>query len=87
MSYSVSIRLSADKELCKLPEAVQKRIASAIGTLASDPRPVGCVKLTGFDNAHRIRVGSYRVVYSVNDRLKTVTVEAVGDRKEIYRRY
>jgi len=67
-SYSVFIKPSAAKEI----EAVgqkddRQRIVTRIGSLARDPRPFDCEKPSGRGDLYRLRVGRYRVVYSVGD--------------------
>lgn len=61
----------------------RKRIETAIDALANDPRPHGCTKLTGA-NAYRIRIGDYRVVYTIDDKVSIVDVTNVGHRGSIY---
>ena len=75
---------SAQKELDALPWDVQKRIASAVMNLESNPRPPGCKKLKTLD-AYRIRVGDYRVIYKVHDAVLIVLVIKVAHRGETYR--
>jgi len=84
MSYAVTIHSPARKSLCRLPENVQTRVARAMLALAEHPRPSGVVKLSGRE-AWRIRVGDYRVIYTLNDAEKEVVVYAIGHRREIYR--
>ena len=84
-TYSVLFKSSADKALQKLPEKVQRRIALAASELADDPRPAGCVKLEGEDNLWRIRVGDYRIVYTIEDKKLIVLVVRVAHRKDVYR--
>ncbi len=55
-----------------------------MAALAENPRPTGCIKLTGME-AYRIRVGDYRIVYEITDRVLIVTVIDVGHRREVYR--
>jgi mRNA interferase RelE/StbE len=63
-----------------------QRVVSAIRALASDPRPVGATKLTGFDPpAWRVRVGDYRIVYEIDDQAVVVVVVNVAPRGEVYR--
>ncbi len=83
-SYRVIFKSSADKSLRKLPENVQVRIAAATEELAKNPRPPGCQKLKGEDNLGRIRVGDYRVVYSIKDDVLIVLVVRVANRKDVY---
>jgi mRNA interferase RelE/StbE len=83
--YAVAYKPSADKALRKLPVAFQRRIAAATDGLRNRPRPLGCVKLAGEDNLWRIRVGEYRVVYTIRDDELLVLVVRVAHRKDVYR--
>ena len=83
--YTVLFKLSADKALKRLSVKVQVRIARAVEALADDPRPVGCVKLAGEDNLWRIRVGSYRVIYTIDDDKITILVLRIAHRRDVYR--
>jgi mRNA interferase RelE/StbE len=84
--YRVLIKPSAAREI----EAVdqkrdRRRIVAKILALSDEPRPVGCEKLAGQSNRYRVRVGRYRVVYSVADAELVVLVVRVADRKDVYR--
>ena len=83
--YAVTFSRSARKELEKFPAQLVERIFPKIESLALQPRPAGCKKLKGAQNHWRIRIGDYRVVYSVNDSSRTVDVTAVRHRSEAYR--
>lgn len=85
-NYHIVIELKAAKALTKIHPQYQSRIANAIDALSVEPRPDGCVKLTGTTNAYRVRVGDYRVVYEVADSINIVTVTRIGHRKDIYER-
>jgi mRNA interferase RelE/StbE len=67
-----------------LPATLRLRIAAAILTLADNPRPRGCKKLTGQD-LYRVRVGDYRVVYEIHDDVLVVLVVRVAHRREAYK--
>ncbi len=82
-SYKIEIKKSADKEIAKLPKVVLRRIIDKIQTLSSDPRPHGCKKLSG-DEKYRVRVGVYRILYSVTDEKLVVFVVKIGHRKNVY---
>lgn len=82
--YKVIVSKTASKELADLPIQVVNRIIPAIKKLAEDPRPVGCKKLKGHQDTWRIRIGDYRVVYSVDDVVRIVDIRSVGHRKDIY---
>lgn len=83
--YTVEFRRSAEKDLRRLEPAVQRRVLRAAETLADNPRPNGCRKLQGSENAFRIRVGDYRVIYTVDDAVLIVAIERVRHRREVYR--
>ncbi len=83
MTYSVEILRSAQHQLSKIDRQDQLRIIDAIKTLAENPRPAGCKKLSGRP-AFRIRIGPYRVIYEVDDNQTRILVAAIGHRKEIY---
>lgn len=83
MSYAVFILRRAQKELAQLPIETYERLLEAIRGLAEDPRPPGCLKLTGREG-WRIRVGRYRVVYEVNDAEQSITVVQAGHRRDVY---
>jgi mRNA interferase RelE/StbE len=85
-SYRVLIKPSAAKEI----EAVgqkkdRQRIVAGIRTLARDPRPVGSEKLAGERDRYRLRVGRYRIIYSIGDAELLILVVRVGHRKDVYR--
>ena len=85
-NYRVFIKPSAAKELEAVdPKKDRQRIVAGIRSLAEDPRPPGCEKLVGADDRYRIRVGRYRVIYSVGDGELVVVVVRVGHRKDVYR--
>lgn len=63
----------------------RQRIVRRITALATEPRPRGCEKLAGASSVYRVRQGSYRVVYLVDDSARTIDVLKVGHRREVYR--
>jgi mRNA interferase RelE/StbE len=62
------------------------RIVPQLENLASDPRPSGCKKMQGGDREWRIRVGDYRVVYTVDDARLLVEVTRIRHRSDVYKR-
>jgi mRNA interferase RelE/StbE len=84
--YEVYLERSAENDLKRPPTSTFHRIVHQIKTLAENPRPSGCRKITGSKNDRRIRIGDYRVLYEVNDRAKAVRVMRVRHRREAYRR-
>ena len=84
MKYSILIERYAQKQILKLDKKAIPVIKNAILSLANNPRPIGCKKLKGED-AYRIRVGNYRIIYEINDDIILITIVSVGHRKDIYK--
>ena len=84
MRYQVILPKSVQKELNRLPDDVAQRILARLAGLETNPRPADVKKLKGRD-AWRIRVGDYRVIYEIHDRVLHIIVITVGHRREIYR--
>jgi mRNA interferase RelE/StbE len=85
VAYRVEIAEPAAKSIAKLHSQVALRVRNAILGLAENPRPYGVKKLQG-ENAYRLRVGDYRIIYTINDRLVRVIVIRVGHRSDVYMR-
>jgi mRNA interferase RelE/StbE len=84
--YEVYVEKSAEYDLKRLPTSTFHRIIPQIRTLAQNPRPSGCRKLTGSKNDWRIRVGDYRVLYEIDGKIRAVRIMRVRHRREVYRR-
>ena len=84
--FSVLIKPAVQKELDNPDDALFARIDRKILCLTDQPRPAGCKKLKGHPDLWRIRIGDYRVVYAVNDALRTVEILRVAHRREVYER-
>ncbi len=84
VTYQVIIKRSAEKELDGLQETTHKRIVRRLLALEENPRPTGIKKLQG-QESYRLRVGDYRVLYTIDDNTKQVFILAVGYRREVYR--
>ena len=82
--YKIFFRKSVEKDFKVIPKKDLKKILDRIETLAENPRPPGCEKLTG-QQRYQLRQGRYRILYSVQDDELTVWVVKVGHRKDIYR--
>lgn len=83
--YSVLYDPKALKELSKLDKPTARRVVTAIGQLSAEPHPAGMRALVGFPGFFRIRVGDYRIVYTVNDSELIVLVLRVAHRSVVYR--
>jgi mRNA interferase RelE/StbE len=84
MSYIVNIRRSAEKELQALPLRIHDRVAARLLALEDNPRPAGISKLQG-EESYRLRIGDYRILLSIDDQQKQITIYAIGHRREVYR--
>ena len=82
--YEIEFTARAKRQFLKLIPDVQTRLQIAIDNLADDPRPNGVKKLKGRKNEYRIRIGSYRVIYKVEDHKLLVTIIESGLRSQIY---
>ena len=85
MTYRVDIRPAAVRALRKVDHQDRPRIQAAIALLARDPRPPGARTLRGRDG-YRVRVGDYRILYTVDDGVLVVVVVTLGHRREVYQR-
>ena len=81
--YTLYIKRSAERELNVLPKTVFDRVVKAILALRGSPRPRNAKKLRGSDGC-RIRIGDYRVLYTVDDDARRIDVVAVGHRRDVY---
>ncbi|HEV8069753.1 MAG TPA: type II toxin-antitoxin system RelE/ParE family toxin [Planctomycetaceae bacterium] len=84
--YQVLFAPAADRQLRKLPQAVQKRIVRSVEGLQANPRLPGAIKLQGEHDLYRIRAGEWRVVYQIADDRLVVLVVRIGHRGDVYRK-
>ncbi len=82
--YIVAFTPAAARQWRRLTKQVQAQLQPVIDALATQPRPSGVVKLEGGEN-YRVRSGSFRVVFTIEDRELLVTIVGVGNRKDVYR--
>ncbi|MBM3436510.1 MAG: type II toxin-antitoxin system RelE/ParE family toxin [Bacteroidetes bacterium] len=85
MKYSILYKRSASEELLQLPVNIAYKVRAAINRLSENPRPQGCKKLKGSVNEYRIRIGNYRVIYTIANTVLIVTVIKIAHRKDVYR--
>lgn len=85
MAYEIHVRPAALRALKRIDPQDQARIRGAIALLAADPRPPGMKALRGRDG-FRIRVGNYRILYTIEDDRLLVVVVTLGHRRDVYDR-
>lgn len=84
MKYRVSITTGAQRQFKKLPRQIQERVRNKLLSLEYHPRPFGSQKLRSSE-FYRIRIGNYRVIYSVDDAHQNVKILDIAHRREVYR--
>ena len=83
--YDIVFARSARKELQAPSRSVAERIFEKVEILALDPGPTGCKKLRGHSNLWRLRIGEYRVIYSIDDNKRVIDISVIRHRNEAYR--
>lgn len=81
--YRIEFRPAALRELQKSDRSTQPRIQGAISLLAKDPRPPASRPIRGRDG-YRLRVGDYRVLYTVDDGVLLIVEVTLGHRRDVY---
>lgn len=84
MTYRIELRPAAERALNKIPAADARRVLARITSLAEDPFPHGSKKIVGTE-WYRLRVGDYRVVYSIDRDRLLVLIIRIGHLREVYR--
>jgi mRNA interferase RelE/StbE len=84
VAYRVEILAAAQKDIRALRKPDQRRVVDAIEALGSDPRPHGCKKLRGLESLYRIRLGQFRIIYTVSDTKTIVLALRVRNRRDVY---
>ncbi len=84
--YTVTLSSDAERALKHLDKPLRRRVRDRLRELAENPRPQGCTKLRGYENRWRVRVGDYRILYTIEDGvvLRVLVVE-IEHRREVYR--
>ena len=84
-SYRIEFKRSAERDIRRIHPAFIFRILERVEALGNDPSPRQSLKLAGTEATYRLRVGAYRVIYSVDSETQTVVVYYVRHRREAYR--
>lgn len=85
MGYTIIISKTVEKQINNLPNYVKNRVIDKIKILVEDPRPANTIKLKGFEQEYRIRIGDYRLRYEIDDFNKIIKLLQCKHRREIYR--
>lgn len=87
MAFTVEIKRRALRTIEELDQERKKVVQDALLVLKDDPVPfrrMDVVKLRGYDNIYRIRVGQLRIVYAVLWRGRKILIHFVGPRESAY---
>jgi len=82
VKYKIEIKKSVFKTLRRLDIKITEKIKKAIDKLGDEPRPVGYKKLVDEENLYRIRVGNYRIIYEIQDRVLVIVILYIARRRE-----
>lgn len=85
MTYAIELRPAAVRALKNIDHQHRDRIRGVIALLGEDPRPPGAKTLTGREG-YRVRVGDYRIIYTINDAVLIIVVVSLGHRRDVYER-
>jgi mRNA interferase RelE/StbE len=85
MTYQIEFVKQAAKQFRALLTQERERLQTKIDALETEPRPIGVIKLAGEEDLYRIRVGDYRIIYSIQDDQLLVLVVKIGHRRDVYR--
>ncbi len=85
-AYQLEALAAVGRDLDRLGHAEQQRVARRIDALPENPRPSGVQAITGYPGYFRLRVGDYRIVYTIDDTARLVTIVIVGHRRDVYER-
>jgi mRNA interferase RelE/StbE len=88
VKYAFEFTAAARRQLKVIEQTTALRILHALSRLGDDPyrEDADVKKLSGDDDLYRLRVGVYRIAYTIDDGKLVVLVVEVGHRREIYRR-
>ena len=84
-TWQIVIERRVKRVFRRLPKDLLKRIKVAIKELAQNPRPIGSIKLAGYQDLYRIRVGQWRIVYAIEEEELIILVIEVSPRGGAYR--
>ncbi|ALV43236.1 plasmid stabilization protein [Pseudarthrobacter sulfonivorans] len=83
--YRIELRPAAVRALRKVHPEDRERIQGAIALLGQDPRPPKAIALSGRPG-YRVRIGDYRIIYTIQDDVLLVLVLNLGHRRDVYQK-
>ena len=86
-SFDIQWKASAKKEIKKIDKTEIPKIIQEIERLSQNPYPTNSKKLLGTEHIFRIKIGNYRVIYSIENQQLIIEIIRVRHRKEAYRKF
>jgi mRNA interferase RelE/StbE len=86
LAYRIEFTPRAERDFKSLDGSIRGRIKQRIDSLAENPYPSGIRKIEGEDDLYRLRVGDYRILYQVKEKILLVLIVGMGHRRDVYRR-
>lgn len=86
-SFEIEWKASAKKELKKIDKVEIPKILNEIEKLSLEPYPKNHKKILGTEHIFRIKIGNYRVIYSIENGRLLIEIIRVRHRKEVYRKF
>jgi mRNA interferase RelE/StbE len=83
--WQITVRRKAKRVLTRLPAPLQTQMIKAIDELADNPRPPHSKQLKGTKDLYRIRVGSWRVIYTIKDEQLLILIITIAPRGQVYK--
>ena len=84
--YKVELAREAEKFIRNQNKPLQAKLVAVLRKLAENPRPAKATKLKGLDELYRVRVGNYRIVYTIEDQKLLILIVRIAHRKDVYKR-
>jgi mRNA interferase RelE/StbE len=84
--YKIELAREAEKFIRSQNKPLQTKLVIVLRKLAENPRPPKATKLKGLDELYRVRVGNYRIVYTIEDQKLLVLIVRIAHRKDVYKR-
>ena len=84
MKYEVLVKRNVTKKIRSIPKPYIAKVYAAFKELAKHPRPSGSKKLKGKTETYRLRIGIYRIIYTIDDVVRIVHIERLLHRQEGY---
>ena len=89
MAWSIEIRRNAERQLEQLDPQVSRRIVRFLYeriAFLENPRSIGeALKGAELGELWKYRVGDYRIIASIEDKLIRIIIVRIGNRREVYR--